>query len=178
MTDTKLIYILDGSSVSRRLLEKKLTTGLFRVDLRSFSSRSKMMECMEHTVPDILVIDYYLGKSLTNPSIIREIRRHNSELLIISISSSEDPTIAMESIKAGANNFSPKRDFDRITRMIKNHLRIRGFNLKGMDGMLDLCKQNKRERLMAGELVSFTQVVNDTFVQVPDIPIELTNSCI
>ena len=163
----KKVYVLDDSKVSRSLIEKKLESGLFKIDVICFNSSDELIKAVDKTKPDVIIIDFHLGHNITSPSVIKAIRKKNQEVLIINISTEENPKIAMKAMKAGANNFSFKRDFNRIIRMIKNHLRIRSKMIRKGEMMSDimaLMREKKMEKLTSKENVPLSKLLHDTFV--------------
>jgi len=118
----KKIFIVDDDTMLTEALQDYLTRKIAH-DVQSFHTGE---ECLQHLSenPDIIILDYYLNtvqKDAANGmEILQVIKKQNSDIHIIMLSSQEHYGVAMKTILKGAEEYVIKDEnaFQKIAELV------------------------------------------------------------
>ncbi len=123
---TKLIFFVDDDRMILNLLEYTLN---IRQDceVMTFYSGEECIRNLEMS-PDLVVLDHVFkgegGDPMNGLQTLREIRKVNSTVPVVILTSFEDDGLAEKFIQSGATKFIPKNDFfiDALMETIDHEL--------------------------------------------------------
>jgi len=118
----KTIFIVDDDTMLTDALEDFLTRKVAH-QITCFETGEA---CLEHLTeaPDVIILDYYLNtvqKDAANGmEILQAIKKHDSRIPIVMLSSQEKYVIALQTIQKGAEQYVIKDEnaFEKIAQMI------------------------------------------------------------
>lgn len=124
------IFIVEDDEIYARILKKKLETEGFEV--QHFSTGEQMISSWEDD-PEIILLDYNLGKAMNGEKILHFIRRISKSLPVIALTATNDETKptdiarATTMLKLGAIDFivKDKEAFPNLLKTIRQVLETR-----------------------------------------------------
>jgi DNA-binding NtrC family response regulator len=135
--NSPLIYIIDGSSSYRKIIETCLAA-LNVLDIKMFDDGESCFASMELS-PDIIILDYNLGEGKWNGlEFMEEYSRAHKNVNYIFLSSSTKIEIAVEAVRMGARDYilKSKSGITRLAKqidMVRNSLQARKIEHKHLD---------------------------------------------
>ena len=119
----KKIFIVDDDPFMQETLKDYLTRDV----PHQVSVFSTGEECLKHLAekPDVIILDYYLNSqskdAVTGMEILKTIKKHYPNIPVIMLSSQERYSVAMQTIRKGAEQYliKDKEAFEKIAAIIK-----------------------------------------------------------
>lgn len=124
MKDITKIFIVDDEPLLSEMLTDYLKEQYLGFKIKSFATGEACLERL-HENPDAVILDYHLNSrekdALNGIDILKEIKKRNSGLPIIMLSSQKSYSIATQTIMYGAVHYviKGKDAFNEIYELIK-----------------------------------------------------------
>ncbi|PLW99152.1 MAG: response regulator [Marinilabiliales bacterium] len=124
MKDLTKVFIVDDEPLLSEMLTDYLKEQYLGFKIKSFATGEACLERL-HENPDAVILDYHLNSrekdALNGIDILKEIKKRNSGLPIIMLSSQKSYSIATQTIMYGAVHYviKGKDAFNEIYELIK-----------------------------------------------------------
>jgi DNA-binding NarL/FixJ family response regulator len=119
-----IIFIVDDEPLLNEMLSDYLTERSPEFNIQSFPTGEDCLQNLEKN-PDIVILDYYLNSKEKNAAngidILKEIKKQNSHIPVIMLSSQKSYGTAAQTIMYGAVHYVIKGQdaFEEIYQLIK-----------------------------------------------------------
>ncbi len=179
------ILIVDDDIVDRKLIRKMLMTdGMQLHSITEVESVSEGLYAIEDMHFDVILLDYSMPKE-DGIELLREMRTKPNlgNTAIIMISTSENPSLALKCIEAGAQDFLPKSDitsaslneailfakkrFESEQRMLESYLAVK--RMAERDQLTGLSNRYHFEEILKSTIASNIRSKNSVALLVIDI---------
>jgi len=179
------ILIVDDDIVDRKLIRKMLMTdGMQLHSITEVESVSEGLYAIEDMHFDVILLDYSMPKE-DGIELLREMRAKPNlgNTAIIMISTSENPSLALKCIEAGAQDFLPKSDitsaslnkailfakkrFESEQRMLESYLAVK--RMAERDQLTGLSNRYRFEEILKSTIASNIRSKNSVALLVIDI---------
>ncbi len=120
----KKIFIVDDNEMFAEMLKDHLSNNPnYRITIFNTGE-----DCVKNLYlnPDLIILDYYLNdvykEAATGLEILGEIKKHDSKVHVIMLSSQEKYTVAAQTISKGAEQYVIKDDdaFKNVSKIIQD----------------------------------------------------------
>jgi ActR/RegA family two-component response regulator len=133
------IFIVEDDPFYGMLLLRYLSEQASEVQLFQ-NSEDLLFEL--HRVPNVILLDYYLGESQTGLDVLKAIKEINPDIPVVFLTGQESIEVAVSTLKYGAFDYVEKNDdtfakLDRVFQKIENIPRLLDDDNLGNGGLHD-----------------------------------------
>ena len=100
------IMLVDDSRTIRNI-EKNILANLGYTDILEAGDGAEALAMIEHSMPDLLLVDWNLP-NMDGLTLVKNIRKNNTSVPIIMVTTEAEKDRVIEAIKAGVNNYVVK----------------------------------------------------------------------
>lgn len=100
------IMLVDDSRTIRNI-EKNILAHLGYTDILEAGDGAEALAMIEHSMPDLLLVDWNLP-NMDGLTLVKNIRKNNTSVPIIMVTTEAEKDRVIEAIKAGVNNYVVK----------------------------------------------------------------------
>jgi putative two-component system response regulator len=125
------ILLIEDSKDDEELIRVALERGAgYKIVIQRVETESATLRALQSETWDIVLCDYLLPHFSANRA-LEIVREELADIPFIIVSGFEDEPTAIESLKAGANDFIYKRDLSRLGLAVKRELTQAGDRMRG-----------------------------------------------
>jgi PAS domain S-box-containing protein len=122
MPDSLRVLIVEDSLEDAFLIVRKLSAGGFEVTSERVASAVAMQSALEEHAWDLIISDYSIP-GFGGPAALELYQQKNLDFPFIMVSGVMGEALAVEMVKAGANNYVMKDQLDRLVPAVRQELR-------------------------------------------------------